>query len=55
MIKQVMVTANKDAKEAKNNKIISMSEANGVLDRILGDVSKKSAAQQILLGAGSGW
>uniref|UniRef100_A0A336MKQ7 CSON002555 protein n=1 Tax=Culicoides sonorensis TaxID=179676 RepID=A0A336MKQ7_CULSO len=54
-MKQVMVTANKDAKEAKNNKIISMSEANGILNRVLGDVSKKSAAQQILLGAGSGW
>jgi FUN14 domain-containing protein 1 len=25
------------------------------LDRILGDVSKKSATKQILIGAGTGW
>lgn len=31
-----------------------MSKENGVLCRILGDVSKKSATIQVLLGAGSG-
>jgi len=44
----------KETKDATNKKIIKMPESN-VLDRILGDVSKKSATQQILLGAGSGW
>lgn len=32
-----------------------MSEAAGILDRFVGDVSKKSATKQILIGAGSGW
>jgi FUN14 domain-containing protein 1 len=50
-----MVVPNKDAKEAKNNKIISMSEGEGIVNRIFGDVTKKSATQQILVGAGSGW
>lgn len=53
---QVMVVANKDVKEAKNNKIVSMSGSNdGILNRIFADVSKKSATQQILFGVGSGW
>lgn len=45
----------KEAKEAKNNKIIKMPADSSFLDKIVGDVSKKSATQQILLGAGSGW
>ncbi|CRL01784.1 CLUMA_CG015000, isoform A [Clunio marinus] len=31
------------------------SEAKNFLDRLLGDVSKKSATKQILIGAGTGW
>ena len=30
-------------------------EAKNFLDRFLGDVSKKSATKQILIGAGTGW
>lgn len=42
-------------KDATNKEIINMSDAAGVLDRFIGDVSKKSATKQILIGAGSGW
>lgn len=30
-------------------------DAKNFIDRLLGDVSKKSATKQILIGAGSGW
>jgi FUN14 domain-containing protein 1 len=43
----------KREKEVSNKEI--MSDAAGALDKILGDVSKKSATKQILIGAGSGW
>ncbi|XP_001649624.2 FUN14 domain-containing protein 1 isoform X1 [Aedes aegypti] len=42
-------------KDETNKEIINMSEAAGILDRFVGDVSKKSATKQILIGAGSGW
>ncbi|XP_055590284.1 FUN14 domain-containing protein 1 [Uranotaenia lowii] len=42
-------------KDETNKEIINMSEAAGYLDRFVGDVSKKSATKQILIGAGSGW
>lgn len=42
-------------KDATNKEIINMSDAAGYLDRFVGDVSKKSATKQILIGAGSGW
>lgn len=48
-----------DKKNIKNeiNKEMSNigNEAKSFLDRVLGDVSKKSATKQILIGAGSGW
>ena len=48
-----------DKKNIKNeiNKEMSNvgNEAKNFLDRFLGDVSKKSATKQILIGAGSGW
>lgn len=55
-----MKDRSKELKEAKNNKIIKMpgessASSSNFLDKILGDVSKKSATQQIVLGAGSGW
>lgn len=51
-----MIDRSKQAKEAKNKKIIKMpADSSNFLDKILGDVSKKSATQQIILGAGSGW
>ncbi|XP_039438900.1 FUN14 domain-containing protein 1 isoform X1 [Culex pipiens pallens] len=46
---------NKSKKNETNKEIITMSDAAGVLDRWVGDVSKKSATKQILIGAGSGW
>lgn len=49
------MSSRKEAKEAKNNKIIKMPADSSFIDRILGDVSKKSATQQIVFGAGSGW
>uniref|UniRef100_A0A182NB25 glutaryl-CoA dehydrogenase (ETF) n=1 Tax=Anopheles dirus TaxID=7168 RepID=A0A182NB25_9DIPT len=45
----------KTKKDATNKEIINMSDAAGYLDRFVGDVSKKSATKQILIGAGSGW
>lgn len=51
--------SNKITKETENKKKIEKMAANrnneGVLDKILGDVSKKSAAHQIIIGALSGW
>jgi len=50
--------SNKNKKEIENKKIEKMSanrNNDGVLDKILADVSKKSAAQQIIIGALSGW
>lgn len=49
--------SNKEIKE-KNNKLIEKMSSNNTvsyLDKVLGDVSKKSATQQILIGAASGW
>lgn len=31
------------------------NEAKGFLERVLGDVSKKSAAKQIFIGTSTGW
>lgn len=49
--------SNKTKKDIENKKIEKMAARrnDGVLDKILADVSKKSAAQQILIGALSGW
>lgn len=49
--------SNKTKKDIENKKIEKMAanRKDGVLDKILADVSKKSAAQQILIGALSGW
>lgn len=44
----------KEAKNEANNQIIKMPGDN-FIDKVMGDVSKKSAAQQIIFGAGSGW
>jgi hypothetical protein len=41
--------------EINKNMSAASDEAKNFLDRLLGDVSKKSATKQILIGAGSGW
>lgn len=48
----------KKSKENSNKDIQDLditSEAKTFLDKILGDVSKKSATKQILIGTTSGW
>lgn len=45
----------KNKKEAENQIIEKMSSAGGYLEKFLGDVSKKSATKQIIIGAVSGW
>lgn len=45
----------KGKKEAENQIIEKMSSAGGYLEKFLGDVSKKSATKQIVIGAVSGW
>lgn len=45
---------NKAFKERNNKKLI-MDKDKSVLDKILGDISKTSASQQIILGSISGW
>lgn len=47
---------NKNRKDEINKEVIEMSASAGnFIDNFLGDVSKKSATKQILIGAGSGW
>lgn len=43
-----------DANKEECNIDIS-KEAKGLIDKILGDVSKKSATKQIIIGTTSGW
>lgn len=49
----------KSAKEQSNRHIANMADSSGdprsCLDKFLGEVSKKSAAKQALIGAASGW
>lgn len=46
----------KNLKNEINKEMSSIgNEAKGFLQRLLGDVSKKSATKQILIGASSGW
>lgn len=47
--------SNKDTKEIEKKLAENMSSAGNYLDKILGDVSKKSATKQILIGAVTGW
>lgn len=47
--------AEKHLKEVENRITEAMPAAESYLDKILGDVSKKSATKQILLGSASGW
>ena len=50
------MTNKKIRKDEINKEINEMSSAAGsFLDKFLGDVSKKSATKQILVGAGCGW
>ena len=47
---------NKSRKDEINKEVIEMSaEAGNFIDKFLGDVSRKSATKQILIGAGTGW
>jgi FUN14 domain-containing protein 1 len=46
----------KNLKNEINKEMSSIgNEAKGFIERFLGDVNKKSATKQILIGAGSGW
>lgn len=45
---------NKAFKERNNKKII-MNKDKSFIDKILGDISKTTATQQIVLGSISGW
>jgi FUN14 domain-containing protein 1 len=49
------MTDNKYKKDAMNSDIINVNQAKSFIDKVVGDVSKKSATKQILIGAGSGW
>ncbi|XP_044013786.1 FUN14 domain-containing protein 1 isoform X3 [Aphidius gifuensis] len=58
LIKRVKMSQPKKSKENSNKDIQDLditSEAKTYLDKILGDVSKKSATKQILIGTTSGW
>lgn len=51
-----MVSNNKNLKNEINKEMSNIgNEAKGILERLLGDVSKKSAAKQILIGTSTGW
>lgn len=49
----------KSAKDKSNKNISNMDDVErqtkSCIDKILGDVSKKSASKQLLLGLSSGW
>jgi len=45
----------KDKKDIENKIIEKMASSGSFLDKVLADVSKKSATHQILIGAASGW
>lgn len=47
--------SDKSHKELENQVIEKMSSAGSYLDKFLGDVSKKSATKQIVIGGVSGW
>lgn len=47
--------SDKTHKDLENKAIEKMSAAGSYLEQILGDVSKKSATKQIIIGGLSGW
>lgn len=47
--------SDKSHKELENQVIEKMSSAGTYLEKFLGDVSKKSATKQIVIGGVSGW
>lgn len=47
--------SDKQLKEIENRITEAMPASDSFLDKILGDVSKKSATKQIVLGTVSGW
>lgn len=49
------MTDKKNLKNAANKDIVKMSDAASFIDKFVGDVSKKSATKQIIIGALSGW
>lgn len=49
------VMSEKGKKEVENQIIEKMSSAGSCLEKFLGDVSKKSATKQIIIGGVSGW
>lgn len=50
--------ADKSSKESTSKEVCTLDvskEAKSYLDKILGDVGKKSATKQIIIGTTSGW
>lgn len=47
--------SDKAKKETENQIIEKMSSAGSYLEKFLGDVSKKSATKQIVIGGLAGW
>lgn len=47
--------SDKSHKDIENKVIEKMSSAGSCLEKFLGDVSKKSATKQIIIGGFSGW
>lgn len=47
--------SDKHIKEIENRITEAMPAAESLMEKILGDVSKKSATKQIILGSVSGW
>lgn len=54
-----LMSSKKSAKEQSNRHIANMADASkdasSALERFFGEVSKKSATKQVLIGATSGW
>lgn len=47
--------SDKSHKDIENKAIEKMSAAGSYLEQLLGDISKKSATKQIIIGGVSGW
>lgn len=49
------MTSSKGKKEVENQIIEKMSATGSYVEKFLGDISKKSATKQIIIGAVTGW
>lgn len=49
------MTSAKGKKEAENKIIEKMSATGSYIEKFLGDISKKSATKQIIIGSVTGW